>query len=151
MLKKIVLGAMLLWSTASFSQWKYDYVVDPVGGDYKIAYSKDSEDPSTFLKLEMYQSNMVMYIQTNNMCGKNVFVSAIFVTPQFSREVTLIGFVTPDESIVYLEKDMRTSSFLSLFKQSTEVVLKVTADECEDRYFQFFMSGSTAAYNFMSK
>jgi len=151
MLKKIILSAMLLWSTASFSQWKYDYVIDPVEGNYKIAYAKDTEDKSAFLKMEIYESNVIMYVQANEMCGKRVFVSAIFVTPQFNREVPLIGFITPDESVMYLEKDMKSSSFLSLFKQSSEVVMKVTSDECEDRYYQFFMSGSTAAYNFMSK
>ena len=151
MLKKLVLGAMLLWSTISFSQWNYDYVVDALGGDYKIAYARDTEDSRAFLKLEVYQSNVIMYIQADEICGKSVLVSAIFVTPQFNREITFIGLVTPDETIIYLERDMKTSSFLNLFKQSTEVVIKVTTDECVDRYFQFFMSGSTAAYNFMSK
>lgn len=141
---------MLLWSTASFGQWKYDQVVDATTGAYKIAYVRDSEKSTAFLKMELYESSLVLYLQDSYICGQEVYVSAIFVTPIYKKEVVFFGRVSENGEVMFLEKNLKAAFFRDLFKQSTQVVMKLHTNECaEDVYYQFFMSGSTAAYNFM--
>jgi hypothetical protein len=151
MLRKLILSAMLLWSTASFGQWQYDQVVDATTGAYKIAFVKDTEFPKAFLKMEMYEGNLVLYLQDTYICGQEVYVSAIFVTPLYKKEVVFFGRVSENGEVMFLEKNLKAAFFRDLFKQSTEVVLKLTTQECADTYYQFLMSGSSAAYNFMVK
>jgi hypothetical protein len=59
------------------------------------------------------------------------------------------GLVSKDQSTVFIEPNMLTSGMLDDFKAATSVKVRIRQSYCNEQIYEFNMSGSTKALNFM--
>jgi hypothetical protein len=144
----MLLAGLLLCSTVSYGQWVYKTVDNGFDAPYKIAYSGSKG----FIKMENVDGAVSFYIVAGYTCEDNPTVDISFTTPSGVKVYTVTGTTSSNNEVVFLIDDMTAlPGFVEDFKAATLVKIRINESFCDTDIYEFKMSGSTAAYNFMSK
>lgn len=147
-MKNLLLIIVLLCSVSAQSQWAYETVDNGFDEAYKIAYTKRVS--GAFLKLENVDGNIILYIQGIFFCDDDdTEVDISYMVEGKWEKYNGTGLVSNDQTTVFLEPNMFTSGMLEDFKAATSVKIRIRQTYCDEQIFEFNMSGSTKALNFM--
>lgn len=147
-MKKLLLVLVLLCSVSAQAQWTYETVDNGFDEAYKIAYSKRVS--GAWLKLENVDDEIVMYIQGIYFCDDDdTEVDVSYKVNGVWEKYTGSGLVNSDQTTVFIEPNMLESKMLSDFKAATSVKIRVRQTYCEEQVYEFNMTGSTKALNYM--
>lgn len=147
-MKKILLVLALI-PTLSFSQWINKTVDNDFDPEYRISYNPSNRDES-FLKLEDFDGALLFYIQNVYTCTDEPIVDVVFIFADGTKRVLQLQCVTStDRQVVFMSPDLLAEPFLYDFKKSVKIKLRINDINCETESFEFNMSGSTSAINFM--
>jgi hypothetical protein len=72
------------------------------------------------------------------------------VNNQWQRH-SLWGNTTSDNKAVFFTMNLENEPFFKFFLNSTSVKLRVNETYCTSEIYQFNMTGSTSAFNFLNK
>ena len=147
-MKNLLLIIVLLCSVSAQSQWAYETVDNGFDEAYKIAYTKRVS--GAFLKLENIDGEIIFYLQGVFFCDDDdTKVDISYMVAGKWEKYNGSGIVSNDQTIVFLEPNMLTSGMLEDFKAATSVKIRIRQTYCDEQIFEFNMSGSTKALNFM--
>lgn len=147
-MKNLLLIIVLLCSVSAQSQWAYETVDNGFDEAYKIAYTKRVS--GAFLKLENVDGNIILYIQGIFFCDDDdTEVDISYMVEGKWEKYNGTGLVSNDQTTVFLEPNMFTSGMLEDFKAATSVKIRIRQTYCDEQIFEFNMSGSTKALNYM--
>lgn len=139
--------ALMLMSFGANSQFVYKSVSSDFDGNYRIAYSQDAY--GNLLKLENVDGAVVLYITGSYFCDDYPNVDLLFVVNGQKIVYTLDAFKSNDSKTLFLLEDLGNSNVLKNFFNGTKLKIRVNESSCDDDYFEFSLSNSTNAYNFM--
>ena len=148
-MKKIIIALAFL-PTFSFGQWTNKTVNNDFDPEYRIAYNRASD--GTLLKLEDYEGELSFYVSNTYTCSDNPVVDLVFIFADGTKELVQLQCVTSDDrETVFMSNDLNKESFMPSFKRAVKLKIRINDSYCRSETFEFNMSGSTSAVNFMTK
>ena len=147
MKNKITTVAAILLANVSLAQWTNKAINNAFDDPYHICYTKESNN--SVLKLENVDGDVALYLQGSYFCSDVTEVDISFMVNGVWKKYTTTATKSSDSRVLFLIDDMTNSDALIDFLNATLVKLRVNEEYCETEYYQFNMSGSTAAYKFI--
>ena len=139
-------GVMLCLNASA--QWVSKTVDNGFDTPYKIAYTDVARDQ--WLKLENYNNEISFYIGGVYICDEGVSVDMSFLVNGVYQKYNLLEcYVSDDNETVFFVDNLTTHEMLSSFKSASSVKVRINDTTCDSETYEFRMSGSTAAYNFV--
>ena len=147
-MKRLILLLMVLCSASAQAQWSYETVDNGFDEPYKIAYTKITD--GAFLKLENVDGEVVFYLQAIYFCDDaDTGVDVSYMVAGTWQKYNGSGLVSKDQTTVFIEPNMLASSMIDDFKAATSVKVRIRQSYCDEQIYQFNMTGSTKALNYM--
>lgn len=151
--KSLVLSTLFLLPLASSSQWVTKTIDNKIDLPYRIAYCGNASQ-TAFLKLEKVGDQVAFYLIGGYHCEEYPKVDIALVIGELTSRYTVSGSRSGDSKAVFFLDDILDSTnavFLMEFKKCSKMVLRINESVCTDDYYEFNMSGSTRAVEFISK
>jgi hypothetical protein len=147
MKKTITFILALLSFTTAFAQWKYKTVDNGFDEKFKIAYVEDATD--NFVKLFGGAGEPIgMLLYTGFNCEEDPTVEIALLVGANWEKYEVTGTLSEDRKKVFITYDI--SIMVDDFKSSSLMRVRHNDGHCGTRIYEFNMSGSTAAYNFIN-
>jgi hypothetical protein len=147
-MKTLLMTIGLALSYTASAQWVSKTVDNGFDIPYKIAYTDVARDQ--WLKLENYNSEISFYIGGVYICDGIVSVDMSFLVNGVYQKYTIEECYTSDDSeTVFFVDNLTTHEMLSSFKSASLIKIRINDTTCDSETYEFRMSGSTAAYNFV--
>jgi len=144
---KTLLLLLVLIPMMVTGQWSYETVDNGFDEAYKIAYTKRVS--GAYLKLENVDGDVVLYIQGVYFCDNYTEVDISYMVNGKWEKYTGEGLVSNDQTTVFLEPSMMNSKMYEDFKAATSIKIRIRPSYCEEEIYEFNMSGSSKAINYM--
>jgi hypothetical protein len=110
-----------------------------------------SEQCATVPQLYENQFQISFYLTGGYHCDDEIPVDISFLVGSQFLKFSVIGVKSEDSGTVFFLDDINSSEMKDAFLKSSMVKLRFNESHCENDYYEFKMSGSTAAINFVSK
>ena len=147
-MKTLLMTIGLALSYTASAQWISKKVDNGFDTPYKIAYTDAAKNQ--WLKLENYNNEISFYIGGVYICDEGVSVDMSFLVNGVYQKYTIEECYTSDDSgTVFFVDNLTTHEMLSSFKSASSVKVRINDTSCDSEVYEFKMSGSTAAYNFV--
>ena len=147
-MKTLLITIGLVLSYTASAQWVSKTVDNGFDTPYKIAYTDVARDQ--WLKLENYNNEISFYIGGVYICDGIVSVDMSFLVNGVYQKYTIEECYTSDDSeTVFFVDNLTTHEMLSSFKSASLIKIRINDTTCDSETYEFRMSGSTAAYNFV--
>lgn len=147
MKKTIFTIATLLVANLSIAQWTNKSVDNGLDEPYKICYT--AKNNGSVLKLEKTSSGVAFYLQGGYFCDEIPSVDISFLVKNTWVRYSMIGFTSSQKDVVFLSDYLDESEFFFSFLNATSVKVRVNEEFCDTEIYEFNMSGSTSAFNFI--
>lgn len=151
-MKTIILTLFLFFSSFLSAQWVYQTVTDGFDDPYKICYTNNLKGP--FLKLENVQGKVSFYISGDYFCDDQVTYDFVFMSGDDNYKISGVGSKsTVNDNVLFLTFDLLNEgqTVISWFKRASKLKIRVNESYCDTKYYEFNMSKSSAALEFISK
>jgi hypothetical protein len=142
-MKTIILLLSLFFISNLHGQWVYKTITDGFDDPYKIAYT---DNPTgAFLKMENVDGNLVFYIKGGYYC--------VFQLGEQVYKVSGTGIKSESSDIVFFTPNLLNEEFETVdwFKKCSKLKIRINESYCTTEYYEFNMSKSSSALEFMSK
>lgn len=149
----ILLIAFILTTLTLQAQWVTKVVNNGIDEPYRIAYCQDASKTAV-LKLEKVDTSVAFYLSGGYHCDESSTVDIGLFIGTETKRYSFETFTSGDRRTVFIIDDIKAeelSEFLSDFKKATKLSIRINESHCTDDYYQFNMSGSTRALEFISK
>ena len=146
-MKGFILGALLLLSTTSFSQWTLDNVDNGFDDPYRICYSERSEE--IIMKLENVEGKIVFYVSNGYFCDELPKVDLSFLVEGTYKKYTITGTASKNKKSVFLTWDLVNAEFVEDFKAAGNIKIRINESYCSSEILQFSMTNSKKALEFI--
>lgn len=113
----------------------------------KILHEKSKEVPQLYEQ----QLQISFYLSGGYHCDDEIPVDISFLVGGKFKQYNLTGSTSSDNTTVFFSDDLNSSEMKTDFLNATSVKLRFNESHCQSDYYEFKMSGSTAALNFVSK
>jgi len=153
-MKTILISMLVLLSTTTYSQWVVKNVNNGLDEPYTISYCPSIEKSQAIAKLERVGEQVAFYVIGSYFCEESPIVDIALIVNGESVKYQIIGTKSSDNTTVFLIDDLTiedSKDFLDNFKKASKLIIRVNEDYCQDDIYTFNMSGSTKAYDTMSK
>lgn len=150
-MKTIILIFTLFLSINLSAQWVYKTITDGFDDPYKIAYT---DNPSgAYLKLENVEGNLVFYIKGGYYCDETPTYDFVFQLGEQVYKVSGTGIKSESSDIVFFTPNILNEEYetVSWFKKCSKLKIRINESYCTNSYYEFNMSKSSSALEFMSK
>lgn len=148
MKKTVFTIATLLVANLSIAQWSNKSVDNGFDEPYKICHTRKNN--GSILKLENVHGSVALYLQGGYFCDEVPYVELSFLVNNKWVKYSIIGFRGADGDAVFLSDYLQDSEFFMSFLNCTSLRIRVNDDyPCVTEIYEFNMSGSTSAFNFI--
>jgi len=147
MKKIIVTVGLMLIGFNSLAQWTYQVVDNGFDEKYRIAYT--AKNNNAILKLENADGDIIFYLQGGYFCDENPNVDLVFIVNGEGKKYSMNCTKSNDNSCLFFTEDLATSNAFEDFKACTSVKVRVNESYCDNEVYNFNMSKSTTAYNYI--
>lgn len=150
-MKTLILFLSLFLISSLHGQWVYKTVTDGFDDPYKIAYT---DNPSgAYLKLENLEGRLVFYIKGGYYCDENPSYDFVFQLGQEVYKVSGVGIKSDGNDIIFFTPNLLDEEFQTVdwFKKCSKLKIRINESYCTTEYYEFNMSKSSSALEFMSK
>jgi hypothetical protein len=147
-MKTLLITIGLVLSYTASAQWVSKTINNGFDDPYKIAYTDVAKDQ--WLKLENYNNEISFYIGGVYICDGIVSVDMSFLVNGVYQKYTIEECYTSDDNgSVFFVDNLTTHEMLSSFKSASSVKIRINDTACDSEVYEFKMSGSTSAYNYV--
>lgn len=147
-MKRVILTVATIMITGlSMAQWTKKTVNNGLDEPYKICYTATNN--GGYLKLEGGEYKVSFYVSGGYYCEDSPLVNISFLVNNEWVKHSVWGSRSSDHETVFLSFDLANEVFLKDFLNASSVKIRINESYCENEIYQFNMSGSTAAYNFI--
>jgi len=152
-MKKILTTAAIAFSLIASAQWSNKTIESKFDGTFKKCINNSLSEASGFIMMEQGENlNFPMLaIRGSYFCDDKTTIDIVFETPTGDKRHTVNVFKSSDNTIYFFEDEVWSEEFKKDFKAATYLNLRVNQETCTDDYYRFNFSGSTSAFNFISK
>ena len=147
-MKKIIVtvGLMLIGFNSS-AQWTYQSVDNGFDNRYRIAYTEKNNN--AILKLENVDGDIIFYLQGGYFCDETPNIDLVFIVNGENKKYSTSSVKSDDNSCLFFITDLTSSDMFEDFKNCTSLKIRVNESYCDTEVYNFNMSKSTTAYNYI--
>ena len=145
-MKTLLLVVGLALSYTASAQWVSKNVDNGFDEPYHIAYT---ENKGSYLKLENSDGEIFVYIGGGYTCDDRLTVDVSFMVKGAYVKYTFNAITSDDRKNVFFIANLLDETCLADFKACTSVKIRINDTTCSSEVYEFNMSGSTSALNFM--
>jgi hypothetical protein len=151
-MKKLITVTVILAITAStaFSQWAYEIVNNGFDGPFKMAYTNAYNYGWLTIENPKTEAKPLLYLSGAYFCDETTTVIFVFNVNNVSKKYTLNAYLSKDNKVYFFYRYIWNEQFTNDFKNASSLSIRINQLNCEDEYYEFNFTGSTAAYNFMT-
>jgi hypothetical protein len=113
----------------------------------KVLREKNNSIPQLYEK----KNQISFYLSGGYHCDEEIPVDISFLVDGQYKKYALTGTNSSNSSTVFLIDDLNSSPMKTDFLKATSVKLRFNESHCQSDYYEFKMTGSTAAFNFVNK
>jgi len=148
-MKSILLVVGLALSSIASAQWSNHVIDNGFDDKYNIAWTEN--DGTCYLKLEkLDDGNIVFYISGGYFCNDNLTVDLSFLVHGTYKKYNASGVLSSDKTTVFIIGDILHDGCIDDFKACTSMKIRINDSNCGIEIYEFKMSGSTSALNFVN-
>lgn len=152
-MKKIFLAAILLIvSSVSYSQWTSKVIKSDFDGSFKKSYTQSynrgylvMEQPSN----EEYPKSPFFALSGSYFCDDTGHIDFVLIVKGEKKHYVFRATKSRDSRLYYFDENVWSEEFIFDFKNASKCLIRVNQEYCTDDYYEFNMSGSAQAYNFL--
>jgi hypothetical protein len=151
MKKLLLLLTVIGMITSIKAQWVTRNIDNGLDDPYKIAYCTSSSEGGV-LKMEQFNGGVSVYIRGTYYCDNSLLVDFGFVVNKELKRYTMRAYKSENsKSVFFMDNifDEENAEFLSDFQNCTKLRVRVNETHCSTEYYEFDMTGSSKALNFM--
>jgi hypothetical protein len=118
--------------------------------------SNNIQKAEELLKLNINQKSkevkikeIAFYLSGGYHCDESLYVDIVFYVAGNPKKYQVEGSTSKDRTTVFLVDDLNTHEMKDDFLKASSVKLRFNESHCENDYFEFNMSNSKAAFQFM--
>ena len=140
---------MCLMTSVVFGQWTYKTINSKSDGSFKKAYTKTNNRGYLVMEVGDSAYNIpFLSLWGSSFCDAS-YIDFVLVVNGENKKYKLTGRAFANR-IYYFDESIWTDEFIKDFKSASTCSIRVQ-NQCHDYYYQFDFSGSTAAYDFITK
>lgn len=147
MKKMILTVATVLTVGLANAQWTKKTVNNGLDEPYKICYTEVNN--GAFLKLEGDTSKVLFYVSGGYYCEDSPLVNISFLVNNQWVKHSLWGNRSNNNKTVFFSFDLANEPYFKDFLNASSVKVRINESYCDSEIYEFNMSGSTAAFNFI--
>lgn len=147
MRKTVFTIATLLVANLSIAQWSNKSVNNGLDDPYRICYTRKYN--GAMLKLENTPEGVMFYLQGTYFCSDLPLVEMSFLVNNKWVKYSIHGIKSRQSDVIFLVDSIEDTVFFTSFLNCTSVKIRVNEDFCLTEIYEFNMSGSTSAFNFV--
>lgn len=150
-MKTLILLSLLFLSFNFSAQWVYKTITDGFDEPYKVAYT---DNPTgAYLKMENVEGKVVFYVKGGYYCDDQLTYDFVFQLGQEVYKVSGVGVKSQSSDIVFFTPDLMNEEYetVNWFKKCSKLKIRINESYCTNSYYEFNMSKSSSALDFMSK
>lgn len=147
----------LLTATNTFAQWTYKTVDNKFDEPFKKAINLDYKTAGMMI-LEKSDYNFELgfnvpffAVKGTYFCEEYPYVDFVFFVGGVKYNYSFVGATSTDKEYIFFNDEIWTAEFIRDFKSASKVLVRVNQSYCDNDYYEFNFSGSTAAFNFIIK
>lgn len=157
-MKKIIVFLVVLFTSVTmYAQWECRTIDSPFDGKFGRAYAFAKtgnimmlEEESSFMSAYGYYYPSIIF-NSLYYCEDDKLVEFVFIVNGEKKHYDGIGYVTNDNKKIIIDPYIWNDDFMNDFKASSKLYIRVGDGVCDDEIYEFNMSGSGAAYRFVTK
>ena len=131
----------------SSAQWTYQSVDNGFDNRYRIAYTEKNNN--AILKLENVDGDIIFYLQGGYFCDETPNIDLVFIVNGENKKYSTSSVKSDDNSCLFFITDLTSSDMFEDFKNCTSLKIRVNESYCDTEVYNFNMSKSTTAYNYI--
>lgn len=147
MKKMILTVATVLTMGLVNAQWTKKNVNNGLDEPYKVCYTETNN--GSYLKLQKLENDVIFYMSGGIYCDKHILVDISFLVNNEWVKFNLHGITHDDKKSVYFTFDLDNEPYFQDFLNASTVKIRINETYCTTDIYEFNMSGSTAAFNFI--
>jgi hypothetical protein len=148
MKKTLILLALL--PSMCLAQWETRRVDNGLDDPYKIAFNENLS--GNLLKLERVDADICFYLTSSYFCEDISYTEMAFKINGEWKKFVVKSYKSKDNTTLFLNWSLGSDEeMLSAFKSATALRIRTNDGVCGSDIYDFSMSNSTTAYNFMLK
>lgn len=150
-MKTLILFFSLFITLNLSSQWVYKTITDGFDDPYKIAYTDNAYGP--YLKMEMFNGSLIFYIKGSYFCDEELGYDFVFQSGSDVYKVSGVGVKNDNGDVLFFTADLinEGDEVVSWFKKCSKLKIRINETICPIDYYEFDMSKSSSALEFMLK
>ncbi len=147
MKKMILTVATIMITGLSMAQWNEKSINNGLDEPYKICYT--AENNRAVLKMEHSDSTTALYLTGGYHCDREPKLDVSFLVNNEWVRYKETGFRSNDSKTIVFTFNLKNEEYFNSFLNSSSVKIRVNESYCTSEIYEFVMTGSTAAYNFI--
>lgn len=147
-MKKIILSVAMLATTLCFSQWTTKIINSEFDGKFKKCFTQINNNG--YLAMEKDVDHPFMFLRGSYFCDDDTHIDFVLVVNGVNKKYDIAVSKSKDSQCYYFDSSIWTEEFIADFKNASKCSIRVNQSYCQSDYYTFNMSGSTAAYNFIT-
>ena len=149
-MKKMILTVATILTVGLVSaQWTKKTVDNGLDAPYKISYTAINN--GAFLKMEGDTSGVAFYVSGGYYCEDSPLVNISFLVNNEWIKHSVWGNRSSNNKTVFFTFDLDNEPFFKDFLNASSVKIRINESYCDNEIYQFNMTGSTSAFNFLNK
>lgn len=93
----------------------------------------------------------ILFLVGTYFCDQNITVDIVLTVKGISKKYSWNTYKSKDSRILFFYNILNDLQFIDDFKNASHIKLRVNESHCRNEYYEFNMSGSNAAFNFIIK
>jgi len=150
-MKKLFLLLTIVATNFAFGQWTSKTIKSDFDGSFKKAYTQTSGSGRLIMEsaTEEYPNAPFFALSGSYFCDDSAYIDFVLTVNGEGKKYQLKASKSRDSRMYYFDESVWTDEFILDFKTASRCLIRVNQEYCTNDYYEFNMSGSTQAYNFL--
>jgi hypothetical protein len=150
-MKNLLMMMALMMCFVANSQWTYKTINSEFDGSFKKAYTITNNNGYLTMEVGDTITKPFIGLAGSYFCDEYTNIDFVLVVKGVNKVYKVQGMKASDSRMYYINDSIWTDEFVDDFKSASKCSIRVNQSYCTDEYYTFNFSGSTAAFNFITK
>ena len=141
----------LMMCLVANGQWTYKTINSEFDGSFKKAYTATNNSGYLIMEVGDTITKPFIGLAGSYFCDEYTTIDFVLVVQGVNKLYKVRGMKASDNRMYYIDHSIWTDEFIADFKSASKCSIRVNQEYCTDEYYTFSFSGSTAAFNFITK
>jgi hypothetical protein len=150
-MKNLLMMMALMMCFVANSQWTNKIINSEFDGSFKRAFTATNNNGFLMMEESDTVNKPFLGLSGSYFCDDETLIDVVLVVQGVNKVYKIDAMKSGDNEMYYINDSIWTDEFVDDFKSASKCSIRVNQSYCTDEYYTFNFSGSTAAFNFITK